>query len=109
MLLRGASRRCLSVTSTSLVDRRPFSGPPAHCIGRRRGVFLGSTLRGSIWDIDGYMGLPTGLPILGRAGHREEIKGAADKPAPVLPAIRLKAIGGFDMGQGLRQTVYSGG
>jgi hypothetical protein len=63
----------------------------------------------AIWDIDGFIDLPTVLPILRRAGHRKEIEAAAAKPAPALPTVRLKTIGGFDAGQGLREAVYSGG
>jgi hypothetical protein len=63
----------------------------------------------ALWDINGCTDVPTAWPILRRAGHRKELEAAASQPAMVLPTVRLKTLGGFDVGQGLREAVYSGG
>jgi hypothetical protein len=50
---------------------------------------------------------PTLWPVLRRAGHQKEIEGV--KTIPVLPAVRLKTISGYDLWQGGKQAVHAAG
>jgi hypothetical protein len=62
----------------------------------------------AVWDTDSVQDSPALWPVIQRGGHRQEIE-AATEAAPVLPLIKLKTVGGYDvLWEGL-QALYSGG
>ena len=64
----------------------------------------------AVWDLDTIQDSRAAWPAYcWKAGHRKEIEAAA-QAAPAPPAtVRLKTVGGFDVLQGLKAAVYSGG
>jgi hypothetical protein len=59
------------------------------------------------WDCDSLQDSPALWPVFRRAGHQKEIEGV--KAFPVLPTVRLKTIGGYDLLQGGKQAVHAAG